>query len=156
MIFSWHKFIIFLLFYCFFSQNLLPVRVSVGQLHAQLSASEPSHSIRGEDLHHPLCVSGGRHLHFKSGNPTPYSFNSIDCFLNVVSDRWRTALSRRWSPKISAWCFTPVTPSCQLLAPSGICSAPAVSAPQRGTTWCTGTRHLLTSNYLTFYLSSWQ
>lgn len=33
----------------------------MGQLHAQLSASEQSHTLWGEDLHHPLYLSrGGR------------------------------------------------------------------------------------------------
>lgn len=43
----------------------------MGQLHAQLSASEQSHSIWREDLHHPLCLSGGTHLHWESKTGTP-------------------------------------------------------------------------------------
>ena len=49
-----------------------------------------------------------------------------------ISTRWRTALSRQWSPKISAWCFTRVTQSSRPLAPSGTSSAPAASGPRRG------------------------
>lgn len=46
--------------------------------------------------------------------------------------RWRTALSQQLSPKISAWCFTPVTQSCQPPDPSGTSSALAASGPRRG------------------------
>lgn len=40
-------------------QNFLPIWGSVGQLDAQLSAAEQSHSLWREDLHHPLCLSRG-------------------------------------------------------------------------------------------------
>lgn len=40
-------------------QVLLPPPGHLGQLHAQLPAAQPCHSMRGEGLHHPLCLFGG-------------------------------------------------------------------------------------------------
>lgn len=105
----------------------------MGQLHAQLSASEQSHTLWGENLHHPLYLSrGGRVFVHCSAK---FSFFFLLYFINVlyIWARWRTVLSRQLSPKTSAWCFTPVTQSCRHPAPSETSSAPAASGPLRGT-----------------------
>lgn len=41
-------------------QDVLSVRGGMGQLHAQLPAPEPGHTIRRENLHHALSVPRGK------------------------------------------------------------------------------------------------
>lgn len=114
----------------------------MGQLHAQLSAAEQSHSIRGEDLHHPLGLFRGDgvltlFIGLTLCSPSAHHLPSTrvagkSVHVQCALTRWRTAPSQRWSPKISAWSFIPATQSCQPLAPSGIFSARAASGLPRG------------------------
>lgn len=60
-----YEFSLILLSWCDGLQDVLSVRGSVGQLHAQLPAPEPGHAVRREDLHHTLGVPRGK-THFPS------------------------------------------------------------------------------------------
>lgn len=102
------------------SQDLLPLRGSLGQLNAQLTAPEQSHSVRGEDLHDPLRLPGGTVRSVLSQVYPPFL-----AVRNASSwRRWRTAPNLRSSPKTSAWCFTPETQSSRPPVPSGTSLAP--------------------------------
>lgn len=126
-------------------QNILPIWDSVGQLHAQLSAPEQSHSIWGEDLHHPLCLFRGDRVTIgtlligltrRSISTGYFPCTGVEGWgghVCCVLTRWRTVPSQRSSPKISAWCFIPAMQSCPHRAPSGISSARVASDPLRGT-----------------------
>lgn len=63
-------------------QNFLPIWGGMGQLHAQLSASEQSHSLRGEDLHHPLGLSRG------TGGDLFKTNSSSDTFCSHCAGSW--------------------------------------------------------------------
>lgn len=104
-------------FFGFPLQNLLSFWGRVGQLPAQLPPAEPSDSLRREDLHDLICVSGGLYLlHLCTASP------SLDgCLPLCSSSSWTTASSLPSSPKTSAWCSTRGTLRSPLLVLSGTC-----------------------------------
>lgn len=66
------------------SQDLLPLRGGVGQLPAQLPPAEQSHSIRGEDLHDSVCISGGQSLFCGFISAFIWMSKHLTCFLCLL------------------------------------------------------------------------